>query len=580
MKKQFMTLWIVLLCIAVSYANPCYDPQDNFYTYVQSWQSRGLIDSVPSLRPYPLANIKDILQSVIERGDEKDVEFAQNIYEELTGKIWNIKNSSTYKINADAYDFNDLKSDRISLEGNFGVKNDCISMGYDIGFLFRSASSESSFLPYYTTSDNNITFDSASIGSFYSYFTGSTMFSAGSKKIFLQTGISRNGYGTFLNRGIVLSDSAISKPSFSISYAGEKINYTQWLGLLGASRADGEKSVWTYGKVMNMHAVDYTPIRQLTLSAYEVALYGQRFDASYLIPAPYMLTQAFTGYGDDGVNLLMGFGARVNPLSGLVIASDVLVDDVNVNELAKLNFNTKIQMAWDTGVIYYPSSSVVESISLDYLIVTTYMYTHRDSSSTYSYQNYTNCGYSIANEYPPNSDTVNFKITISPVEKLDLTFTGMFLRHGNICESYSDAEALSYLTLTSSDGYYSTDGGFYTAYRSGNFDYSLNTLNFLTQEHKMYVVQAGVKADYELKKYKWGKLKFNISYVFEYIHNKGVDSSLYPAGSVTENSGVYTYDGGTTSNISDVVSYYKNRWVSGLYDDFNNFVTIGLTYTF
>ena len=66
------------------------DPSDEFYKYALIWENRGLVSNVPPIRPYPLANVKSILQEVIETGCEKDKEIATEIYERVTGKPYHI----------------------------------------------------------------------------------------------------------------------------------------------------------------------------------------------------------------------------------------------------------------------------------------------------------------------------------------------------------------------------------------------------------------------------------------------------------------------------------------------------------
>ena len=237
-------------------------------------------------------------------------------------------------------------------------------------------------------------------------------------------------------------------------------------------------------------------------------------------------------------------------------------------------------------------------MGLDYMLVTPFTYSYWDyddanvsatiSPGCFNFQNYTNNGIPMGSSYPPNSDRISLVIDFLPIPPLHIKVQSSLLRHANICESYTDDEALA--LLLASPGQYSTDGSIYTHPNLANsdsrygkhIDTAWDHLNFMTQEHRMYVLQEGLDVEYAFKKMKWGQISLKFSYLFEWIKNPGVANHLYPGGLVTDNgNGIYTYQGTTYSSASDLVSAAKENWRANLGSDhINNFFSLGLRYQF
>ena len=163
----------------------------------------------------------------------------------------------------------------------------------------------------------------------------------------------------------------------------------------------------------------------------------------------------------------------------------------------------------------------------------------------------------------------------------------LHLANGNINETISDDEALAY--LMAGHGIYSTDGGINNhplmsnpSGSTGTPIASSNKLNFLDQDNQMYVLQEGLGAEYSLKKYPWGQLTFSVSYLFEWIRNKGVDADIFPgqgSGITLNGDGTYQY-GGSQYSGSDLVNLFKNQWKGGFRDVINNYFSIGVKYQY
>ena len=165
------------------------------------------------------------------------------------------------------------------------------------------------------------------------------------------------------------------------------------------------------------------------------------------------------------------------------------------------------------------------------------------------------------------------------------------MRHANVCESLTDDEAFAY--LCAKPGVYSTDGSVNThsmmASSSSNgtkVDTAWYKLNFLNQEHTMYVIQTGIQAEYTFATRKKTHVSFRAGYTFEYIQRYGVNTNMFPGGSVTisEDKKYYTYNGTdyeiNAESVSKIVSLARSEWESSLVNKINSYYTAGITVRF
>ena len=369
----------------------------------------------------------------------------------------------------------------------------------------------------------------------------------------MQIGLNRIGYGEFLDDGLALNDTSFHSANVGFTFNGKKWNYAQNFGMITATNNfdgshswyyyDGSKYKTTYGiypeKFISFHQFEYHVNKNYWYTYYETSVFGQKFDYSYLIPCPYMITQSLSGYND---NISMGITTNWRITKGLLWVVDVYVDDTSFNDLVKLNLNSKQRIAGKTGIIASPKNSFIDRIEFNYTAITPYTYAHWDSSdeyyyytdSTVNYQNYTNSGVNIGSTLPPNTMALTFKMEAKPVSKLTLSFNSLFAVHGNVTESVSDESAVNYLLSTTP---VSSDGSIYTNPCANNtvLD-TYTTLNFLTQDHLMYVGQAGLTAKVKIP-VKYGKLTLHADYLFQAVINKGVDNDIYTAYTVSVSDG-------------------------------------------
>ena len=613
MKKKAV---FVLLCAACAFcfAQVSTDPTDDFYRYAQMWENRGLVD-VPPFRPYPLANIKAILQTVMENGAEPDKEVASELYEKITGKPWKISveaNFFTKREQAElAEDEDVVDSDKMislypAIEGDAGFRDDFLSFGYHAGLAISNAT-DTDFMPLYQNSWHDAIFDATEVGPIDMYLDVNTAVAVGYEHLYFQGGLYRTGYSAFLNEGLSLNDTSYHSGNLSFTYFNDRVSYAQIFSMIGATSSyDGDLDTLSPDKIMAFHAIGYELFDFLKVSFYESAIYGGRTDLSYVLPVPYMVAQGIGGASD---NLSMGLLIDIKPAPGVLWETDIMADDFPVEDFMKLDFDSKYRLALKSGFIYTPANSFMERFSMSYTAVLPYTYTHWQydsdstasiSSSTINYQNGTNSGVLMGSQLGPNSDAVNFGVDIRAFKRLTISIDAMYARHANVCETLDTWEAITY--LCADKGVYSTDGSVYThanfadsTSSSGNHvDSAWDALNWLNQDHVQYTIQSGITLKYDLKPTRKGtRVTLNAGFTAEYIHNYGVTSEMFPGESLTgvydEESGdlvgFYDADGTYIDDIdgeeaSAIVESYKESWAAELVDQFTLYFNFGVTIKF
>ena len=577
MKKLFASIFVVLFVTVAGFSQSILDPEDSVYGDIRSWQTQGLLEVLPPLRPYPVQLIKDILGKVTDAGNDQQVARAKYQYERLFGKAISIG----------------AKAEGVALRGTGGEATQALgeafaagtveplektSIAFDIDILAGNKTADTLVSPLYTNSAYDLVNDPMTISSSLNgYFLGNASATYGTGDTYIQAGLNRSSWGDFYDDSIVVSPEAFHSGNISAVINRDKWNYTLSLFSLAASNNAGAGSYPE--KFVAMHSITAQPLSAVQLTFFETMTYGERFEPLYLLPVvPMMISQGLAGFNSD--NLMMGVAAKVKTIKGLDWNTSVFLDDLSLNDLIKLKFNTKVKMAAQTGLVWAPAESPVSRMTLDYTIVMPYMYTHCAdgsaylSSSTVNYQNYANNGSSFGSQLPPNTDCVSLKTTIRYTDAVSFDIGADFIRHANVNESIPDSDALAYLadadkpttatdTVTDITNGFLTDGSIFDYADSGKgyLDYAQHNLMFLAQDTKEYVVRGKINATWELPRQDWGALSLNAGYVCEYIVNYGVDNNIYVAGYGTD------------------VAAAKAAWKDKLTNVLNNYVTVGIKYS-
>ncbi len=601
-KAIFISLGFSL--ITSVFAQVSVDPNDKFYAEAQGWELRGLTESkLPLLRPYSLAAIKKILEDVIENGDGYDSELAKSEYERIFSKPYNIYANVGFDAKAVQNMDDDSTESVKNIEAEIGAAGDVflgekVALGYKLG-IYGETEPYENWAAYAVNKSQDSIFDATTLGSMEAYLNWNVNVQYGNKDIYATAGLSRIGFGPFLKDGLAMNETGYHSANILFSVTREKWSYTSVYESIGATRNYKTNSDWLQNdKFLSFHALRFSPFDFLDVTYYENTVFGGT-NIAYLSPAPYMAVQGIGGASD---NIQMGLLFEVKPTKGLVWATDFFADDLALDEMVKLNFDSKLRFGLQSGLVFAPENSVVSRMSADYQVIMPYVYSHWDYESsnsgiiegtTVNRQNYMNAGINIGSALDPNSDKVSFSVKFNPAKRLTLDFNTNFIRHANSAEAFDDDDAAGYVLAKPNQ--YMTDGSAYMHQLFSDSDstngkhvsQAWDCLGFMTSDHKMYVCQAGLSACYDFPKTRGGQFSLKFGYIFEYVKNAGVDTNVYTgiAGDYeTNDDGTCTYNGTTYASESEmakaVATQQKSEWVEQLYDKVNHYFSVGVKYTY
>ncbi len=612
--RSILSVCILMCCIFAASAQVSVDPTDRFYSEAASWEIKGLIPRLPQIRPYPVNVIKTILATVVQSSSKRDADLAADEYQRIFNKPWNVEIDGTIAYKQSKNLTTEETSRTRQLAGEPSVGGDIqfhplASFGYKLG-IYGTNVDESEMLSSYVNSTHDAIQDAATVGPFSAYIDMNTVVAVGTDHLYATAGVSRVGFGPFLNEGLALNDTAYHAANFTFNYNHGRFDYCQLYESIGATDNYGDdvSDYLASNKFLALHQLGFQLTKKIHVAYYETIVFGRRAEPSYLFPAPYMVTQGLNGCND---NLQMGLLLEVKPINTLKWATDFFVDDVEFNDLVKLHLDTKIRVAAQTGLEYAPNDSPCTLMSASYMIITPYTYSHWEyddensnqiSGTSYNYQNYTNNGICIGASLPPDSDRILFTAKFRPQKSFGITVNTSFARHQNVCEALSDEDAFVY--LASAKGQYNTSGGLYTqpmfsgdtGSTTGNqVDSGWDHMLFMKGDHTEYICSLGFSVDCLFPRIRIGQLSLNAGWTLEYIHNAGVDNEIYKGGTITtytkgtdsNGDATYTYNGVTYSSLSDaadaaqsVIDEAKQNWVNNLYDQANNYFTVSVKLTY
>ena len=574
--KKIFVAAALLLRAALAFSQAVIDPRLDFYESARQWQAKGYVGFLPQISPYPASVIKEILNAVIEGGSEADAETAQYYYEKYFGKKWHVGLEVGAKAKLSNNGDNDFEKFVYAAPSVFGdlVFKDWIGFGYDLGLSVHNDGTQSGdLLRLFENEPLNTWGDPADIGPLQANWDMAAGLNVGTSTINGLLGANRLGFANYFGHdSIILNPYSCHMNNFVINYADEKFQYSQIISQIAASNFAGE---FAADKFLAFHSVRFTPIKQLAISYFEAGVFGERFDPSYLIPAPYILLQ---GMFDAGDNDIYGISFEVRPVDRLEAALAFAIDDISVDDWGKGNFNSKFKAALQTGLVYTPALKWCKKISLDYTLVLPYMYSHWINSPSnatpvlatmYNYQDYTNHGVCIGSNLPPNSDRIHFAISFEPVKRLKLDLATDFIRHGNQTESWRADEAIEHckkFAAGDNTGSVATD-----PYPKSVQERQV----FMMQSTKMYVLQCGLNASWEAFRKKWGVLEFKLGYTLEWIANKGVDSAIYTETVANEINAAWSME-----QKYRLVDSARRSWKDRLIDELNNYVSLSVKYSY
>jgi len=607
--KKIVSLFLIFTIITTAvFSQVSADPTDDFYGYVERWETMGLISEQPPLRPYALKLIDEILNTVIAGENEKEAALAQECYERIHKRPYHIRIAGEGNVH---FEKEDIKKQIVAggnLFGDYAFPK-WLTVGYKAGAVASNNISLDS-VPLFTAQPYFFK-DAISAKGVKAFLDLDASFALNYKDLYFQAGINHSSFGPLYNKSAIVSPDAKHTANFALSYKGKKISYTQAVfGLSAVSpvypmTAMEKLNKQVYGedpevplfsnKFMTLHSINANIFEWLSASFYEVVIYGNRFEPAYLIPAPYMITQGLLGYDD---NIFMGISFTLRPVKNLSWTNDFFLDDMELSQLLKLNFDTKIRGTFQSEIKYvFSNISWLDTLKIDYTVVTPYMYAHCQkvtnpltgvralgNLNSVNYQEYTTAGEPLGLSVPPNTEKVDLSLSLTPVKRLKITGRGSYSRHANVNESLDPMEMFYY--LNSPAGYFLTDGGIHNHQEfflfgnpafEGYIPSAWDKFLFLTQPTKMHTIQAGADIDYATPQTKFGRLCISLGYTFEYIINYGVDNPIFisKGGSIDPATGAWVGN----ATVEDIVNSL-DQWRARLYNRTNHYIHVTLKYEF
>ena len=532
-KGRFLSFFFVFAWYALCnplFAQVAVDIFDPFYEDVDVWEGMGLINDVPLLRPYPLQEVKRILEVVLEKADDEQSRRATEHYNRFFDKAYHLGGGGDL-----AFQFPD-KHRELNLyptaEINYFIFP-ILSISASISGIVTNKLTYNSVQPLFATSKLDMAADNVKVGSFYILPCFNSGVAIGTPQYYFSAGIARTHFGNFFDDSLFISKNSLHQGQFNFVINRQHWAYTH--SFLNLTATDDFASNSDPKKFLQLHALEIRPLSWISFGIVDSIIYGNRFEHIYFLPfSAFFISQGLYDFPD---NSLIGLFFSIKPYTGLKFDMALNSDDLGFNEIVKFKKDAKWRIAGQFGFSYtMPRSHWFTSIKLDYTFVTPYTYTHVDShrSDFANYKNYTHAGSPLATSLWPNSDRISLKLKFRPKHGITLDFFNTFIRHANATESIddpillkdyfakdynTDGSALSHPTITTTDKRGDTKN------KTHAFLYSTP---FMKQQTIQYINQLGFLLSFNLPILRsGGRMFFSIGYTFEANINPGVMKSIY-----------------------------------------------------
>jgi len=552
-KVFLLTVIFTLFLVSTAEAQRVHDPNSGLYKDIDIWAVQGYITRMlPMIRPYPLQVLDELLDDVVNNGNEKAAEKAARYRDALL--IGNgPRNSGTALYVADS--------------GNgvlhLGVSGNVEGRNGDAGSLFGPFADGTLHLKDWLTGSisvygyastnapesdyNNVPGcyspypdmirDDVNAGSLLLLHNWTSALAFGTRDLYFQTGLIRSSLGPFYDNGVVAGPQAPKSGHFSLVYRQPNWSFEiLWLELIASDTTGAGRFS---GKHLASHILNLRPIPALEFSFFETVVWGPRIDPYYLIPFNILF---FAGaMADFGDNTFMGLNLRWFCTPGFQFTAQVYIDDIHFNDFVRFRFNTKCKVAAELGLTWVPKDNPLISLAADYTAVTPYTYTHvYDVKSDYgirypsqgsgvvaphNYQDYSHAGKNLGPDLEPNSDRISLRTVWKIAPDLDLGLSAYFTRHGNASQNRIDDGLMdgeyhdgSIFDDGNNDGKFTPKGGTEKG-QDGNYDSNYRELRFLTQSCIETKLAGGVTLSW-LFPTRFGEFSLNAAYTAEYGWNR------------------------------------------------------------
>lgn len=542
MKKVLLSLLFCTLYFnSFLYSLDLSRADDLIYRDLEYWQEKGYIHHLPPLKPYSSNLVKTFLQEVINKGRDEDKRRAESYYEILddnldvklsAGAVSNLVNGELEETSGGAsLDANGYFGPNLSYWGHLSGAG---FLNYEQGSYYTYKKNS----PYGERIHTDVAKDGGEVAgiSIMSGFHSMLSFN-NDKGLYLNTGIYNSAFGTGSDDGIVLSSEALQQGHLDLLWYNENLSFTSsFLELIGTDNTGSNKFTEKY---LFLHSINWFPTHWAELSFFESVMVGGRLEPLYLIPFSYLFySQGFVSFAD---NSFMGIGARVELPYDLEWNGLIYTDDLGFNDLVKFNFDTKLKLAYETGLTWAPGYKWLKHVEGSYTAVMPYMYTHAiwheskvgttdppgiNSANQFNIDNYTHNGENLAVSLSPNSDRVELNFTINPKKDVYLDIKGTYIRHGN-----ASVDGSANLPDPDTNDEVPNDGSIYDAGidEAGEL-YFQDANRFLSQDVLEKVLQLGATLNMEISMPAMDieehyRMSLILNYTYEWIWNSGRNSA-------------------------------------------------------
>lgn len=568
MKNRIFVILFIFFGLS-TFSQAAVDIFDPLYEDIKIWEKIGLLNDLSSLRPYPLQEIKRILDIVIEKGTGKQIKKAEQYKKRLFGKIFHFGGMTEFGVKAPKGNKDFALAPLMEI--NFSL-NEILTASAHVNFSLLNRLPKDESLPAFKFSKKDIFPDDSVVGSFTLLPMFNSGVAIGTPEYYFSAAMSRASFGPFGENNIIIGEQAFHGGQFIFVVNKEKFTYNQILLAISASDDRGES--FFPKKFTAAHSITYRPLPWISVGLVDIITYGGRFEPIYLLPfSVFFIGQSIYNFADAS---MLGLTLGVKPIKGLKIDAVLLADDIGFNEIVKFKKDARWRMAGQFGVSYaMPKDHWFSFADINYTLVTPYCYTsiHNNNRKEPNYENYTHNGEPLGSNLPPNSDRIKVKAQFTPLEGLAINVSNTFIRHANVTESVYDPVILKeYLK----EGNYSTDGSIFNhsavvdknSKRIHAFRYSTP---FLTQQTIQYVNQLGLEGVINLPILKsGGSMQFKIGYTFETNINPGVNKNIYAKDPSI-------HDGSSPQQVLEAADEQLKTWrEKAVGKEFNHYFNIGV----
>lgn len=441
-------------------------PSDPIYAHLSVWEQRGLIGWLPPLRPLPSPIVYSALQQVAGSVHATDRQIAERLLERYFGPLpvqgrAHVAHRSKAPVAAGGESATDALPAQFVVQLGAGLE---LPVSDQVGFGLAARTVFTSVVPARVTPElRPDPYDPGAPGTTIlgekfdvqvelagNGFVGASDLGTGPGTWYVQAGFGRSSFGYGEDSPVV---SAAAPPAGYLAgtYRGAWVSYSaMFLGLIakygicsvqtkerGLCDVEGERyslksrarkdKGFHPSKYLVTQSLSFYPADWLELTALQAVIFGGRLSPTYLLPvfpSPYTQMQL-----DDYDNAFAGVAARVRLPHEASASAVLLVDDVNLTRIYRLDFDSdQNKMAVELEASVAPPLPVLTVLAARYRMVTPYMYAHHPA--TLDYLQYTHDGRHLGTILPPNSDEMLFRTRTYPLDWLGVDFSLRRVRHG------------------------------------------------------------------------------------------------------------------------------------------------------